>query len=204
MTEFYGPLSGQNYSTAEARDYWERITSQKIAASQTSDPFDDYNAPSADDIKAAHRVAIDSQKDQAREIADHAAAEVFLQLHPEYTASPKLANAFETYFDLRGRTLDQSVTVEQLEEAADYLTRRGMIAVNEQAIAAERKNEAQEMANEIRQARRASGISTRSGISARAVSRSARKSYTEDDLYNMSLDELRALAVKESGESEAW
>lgn len=203
-TSFYGPLTGQQYETAAARDHYESFAAKRLAAETTDDPLaEGYIGPTADDIKRAHELAQAATRDAARDLGDDAAARVFVELRPDYIACPENMRQMQAYFDLKGRPLDRSIRVEELETAADYLTQRGLLKLNPEAIATERKAEAREMADEIKQARRNSGLS-RSGLSSRTVSRSVQPTYSEDDLYDMDLDQLRALALKESGESEAW
>jgi uncharacterized protein YerC len=194
---FYGPITATEYETAEARDFYERIASQRLANDVNDDPLSpNYVGPSADDIKRAHQVVEDAQRDKAKDMADERSAAVFVELNPWFVACPQNATQMEVYLNAKGLT-DKTATVETLEEAAQYLASRGLLKVNNEAIANERRAEVKEQAEEIRTARRSSGLS-RSGVSTRTISRAVRtRPVNEDDLYNMSLEELRARAVQE-------
>jgi hypothetical protein len=72
--------------------------------------------------------------------------------------------------------------------------------LTDSAITGERRAEVKQQATEIREARKSRPSS---GISSRSISRSVRKTfpkYSEDDLYNMSLDQLREIAMREAFE----
>ncbi len=94
-----------------------------------------------------------------------------------------------------GIIADQYVTVEDIETAYDELRQRGLIDVDQSKLVEAHRAEVSEQANAIRTARKSSGISNRT---LRTVSRSTRQQYNEDDLYGLSLDQLRELAMREA------
>jgi len=197
-TGFRGPLTGEIYPTREARDHYEYVAAQRLANDPLDDPFNpNYQGPTSDDIKAAHQLVLDSQQDKAKDLVDQRSAQVFLELNEWFVPCAQNAAIMQTVCEARGLT-DEAITVEQLEEIAGTLADRGLLKVNSEAMATQRKTEVREQADEIRSARKSSGIS-RSGVSTRSVSRSVGKSYNEDDLYGMSLDDLRSLAMREAG-----
>jgi uncharacterized protein YerC len=197
-TEFYGPITGTIYESAQARDHYEREAAQRLTNDPNDDPLNPaYQGPTADHIKAAHQLVNDAQRDKAKDLSDERAAAVFVELNPWFVACPQNAAQMEVYLNAKGLT-DQSATVETLEEAARYLASRGLLKVNNEAINNERRAEVKQQAEEIRTARRSSGIS-RSGVSTRTISRSTRQQHSEDDLFNMPLEQLRELAMREAG-----
>jgi hypothetical protein len=86
---FYGPITATEYETAEARDFYERVASQRLANDVNDDPLSpNYVGPSADDIKRAHQVVEDARRDKAKDMAD----EKILKLSVTALGSSALSN----------------------------------------------------------------------------------------------------------------
>jgi len=198
---FTGFISGLQYETIEAMKAGEKEYVQRQIAQQTPDPFYDPNAPSAEAILEAARFVENAGQDRARQVSDERAAQVWLELHPEYTPSPRNAALLEYALRSKGILNDAYVTVEDLDSVYDDLRSRGLIEANPSKLAEQHRAEVISQAEEIRQARRSRPSS---GISTRTISRSTRKEYSEDDLASMPLDQLRALAMKEAGADGDW
>lgn len=193
---YYGPITGTYYESELARDYYEREAAQRLTADSVDDGFGPTIGVTADQIKAAHNFAARSQQDQAKQMQDQRAAEIFVELHPEYIKNQRNANALQTILELEGKT-DSSVSVEDIEAAYEILVQRGLLDIDAKAAAEQKKTEIRGQAEEVRKAR---GNRTSSGISAKTVSRSVRPTYSENDLESMPLDQLRELAMKEAWE----
>src|SRR6266567_2578634 len=82
-TGFRGALTGETYETKEAREHYEMVAAQRLANDPLDDPFNpNYDGPSAEDIKAAHKLVQDAQQDKAKDLVDQRSAQVFLELNP--------------------------------------------------------------------------------------------------------------------------
>ena len=193
---FYGYLTGREYETLEAMRVGEKEAAQREAAQLSPDPFDDPNAPTAEQIRATAEYVEHSNQDAAKNMAEERAAEIFCQIHPEFVQNKRNAAAIEMLLKARGIIDDRYVSVEDIEDAYSELLQRGLIDVDESKLREQPRATVTEQANEIRTARK----SRSSGISTRTVSRSVRPSYTDDQLYSMSLEQLRELAMKEAFE----
>jgi hypothetical protein len=95
---FYGPITATEYETAEARDFYERVASQRLANDVNDDPLNPNYGPSADDIKRAHQVVEDAQRDKATDMADERSAAVFVELNPWFVPCKENATQMEVYF----------------------------------------------------------------------------------------------------------
>jgi hypothetical protein len=194
---FYGYLTGRPYETIAAMQAGEKEIAQREAAMQTPDPFYEFDGPTPEDIKAAHEEVVRATQDQAKNVSEERAAEIFCHLHPEFVQNKRNAAAIEMLLQARGVIEDRYVTVEDIETAYDELRQRGLIDIDNAKLAEAHRAEVSEQANTIRTARRSSGISNRT---LRTVSRSTRQSHNEADLENMPLDQLRELAMREAYE----
>jgi len=195
---YFGFITGQPYETVEAMKAGEKEYVQRQQAQLEPDYLYDENAPSAEEILAAAKYVEQAGQDRAKQVSDERAAEVFVQLHGEYVPTPRNAMLLEYALKSRGILDDRYVTVEEIESVYDELRQRGLLEINAAKAQDQHRSEVTSQAEEIRTARRASGIS-RSGVSTRTISRSTRQQHSEDDLYGMSLDELRTLAMREAG-----
>jgi hypothetical protein len=193
---YIGYITGQPYETIEAMKAGEKEYVQRQQAQLEPDYLYDENAPTPEEVLAAAKYVEQAGQDRAKQVSDERAAEVFCQLHAEYIPTPRNAMLLEYALKAKGILDDRYVTVEEIESAYDELRQRGLIEVNNQAAQAQHKTEVRDQAEEIRSARKSRPSS---GISTRTISRSTRPSFSEDDLYGMSLDDLRSLAMREAG-----
>jgi hypothetical protein len=137
--------------------------------------------------------------------SEEAAAREFMSKHPEFVPSPANARKIEKY--VRTYNLD-GTKAESIEQAFMDLNESGLLEVKaaqqQQQQQAQQEPEAAQqsrIATQAQQPARTSTTRMSSGISARrsTAQRSAPEP-TEDDLYNLPLDKLRALAISEANQ----
>lgn len=133
--------------------------------------------------------------------AEEQAARDFMAKHPEFHPSPANAKKIEKYVRTYG--LD-GTKPESIEQAFMDLNESGLLEVKPQEQQQEpeatqtsriAKSEPPQSQQPVRQTRASSGISARRNMAQRSAPEP-----TEDDLYSMPLDKLRALAL--SSESQ--
>ena len=198
---YTGYVTGRPYETIEAMKAGEKEYVQRQQAQLEPDYLYDPNAPTAEEVLAAAKYVEQAGQDRAKQVSDERAAQVWLELHPEYTPSPRNAALLEYALRSKGILQDQFVTVEDLDSVYDDLRSRGLIEANPTKLAEQHANTVREQADEIRASRKSRPTS---GISTRTISRSTRQQFSEDDLYGMSLEELRVHAMKEAGADGNW
>lgn len=186
---FHGELTNQDYSTAAARDHYEKIAAMRQNA-QAPDPFE---GATPDQIKAAFEIAVRDEEQKAVDLQQSNAAKVFVAAHPEYVLNPRNAQLMELWALEQN---DSGTTVATLERVYEHLRELGLLDIDAAKDQARQNNEIQSQADEYRQAKRASGISSRSN----AVTR-IRPQFTQEQLEQMPYQKLAELARNAERES---
>jgi Tfp pilus assembly protein PilN len=181
-------FDGSLFETPEAAAEYDRKQSLRLANAEMA-KFDNL---SSEQIRSLYEIGLKDHEQRAGEIRSQRAGEVFVASHPEYVLCPENAAQVQNYLELKGCS-ESNVRVEDLESAYEHLSQRGLLKINQAKAREQQQNEINEEAQEIRRRRSSSSISSR----VRSISRE-RPSFSEEDLYSMSLDKLRAIALAAS------
>jgi hypothetical protein len=113
----------------------------------------------------------------------------FVKSHPDYVKNEHNATLMENYI----KTFGLEGTPENIERAFEALKSGGLLQLNADAPPAEKPVTDGGLPNvqRVQRTRAASGLSSR-----RSTTKSVTQGPTEDELYNMPLDQLRELALK--------
>lgn len=161
-----------------------------------------------DPVKAAEEIAerVIARREAAAQ-RNVAAQSKFVNTHPDYIADPSNGNGDRMMSEYRRLFPDAAeFTSEGLEKAYLNLKRDGLLVLRSEEADAATETEVQETsrtekpraeATQPRSSRRSSTISTRGTRVAAPV----KQELSEDELYSMPLDKLRALADKQLAEA---